>query len=161
MAREEAPREDLLREAVALVRRAELRVEGFSEPVVVGFRRNGAASVFIGQEVTFQFTTANEFRRGYLDGRLLKAERQGIVALTRQRTGRQVQLVRHEFDESETEQYLGFATSQLTELRLRLTAGQFVLIGQVPQDTDVVAEIVRWLDTMPGEIRVANSPGVR
>ena len=42
MARRESDREDLLREATALVERAELTIEGFDEPIVVGFRRDGS-----------------------------------------------------------------------------------------------------------------------
>ena len=44
MARQESNREDLLREATALVERVELHVPAFEEPIVVGFRRDGCAS---------------------------------------------------------------------------------------------------------------------
>ena len=46
MAQRETNREDLLREATALVERAEIRIPGESEPIVVGFRRDGSASFF-------------------------------------------------------------------------------------------------------------------
>jgi len=73
MAREEEPREDLLREATALVERVELQIEGFAETIVAGFRRDGAASFYFGQDFVFQFNTANQLRRGYVEGRLFKA----------------------------------------------------------------------------------------
>ena len=44
MSRNEADREDLLREATALVNRIELQLEDADESWVVGFRRNDAAS---------------------------------------------------------------------------------------------------------------------
>ena len=48
MARHEEDREDLLAEATALVERAELVVEGAAESVVIGFRRDGCASIYCG-----------------------------------------------------------------------------------------------------------------
>ena len=74
MARRESDREDLLREATALVERAELTIEGFDEPIVVGFRRDGSASFFFGADPVYQFNTAFELRRAFVVGLLYKAE---------------------------------------------------------------------------------------
>ena len=46
MARQEQEREDLLREAVALVERIEVQTAREQGTVVIGFRRDGAASVY-------------------------------------------------------------------------------------------------------------------
>ncbi len=96
MARDEEDREDLLREATALVERVELQIYGLLESVVAGFRRDSAASFFFGQDVVYQFNTACELRRGFFEGKLLKAERGRLIQLTRQRTAESVNLVRHE-----------------------------------------------------------------
>src|SRR5262245_38318908 len=72
MARQESDREDLLREATALVERAELKVAGEPEPVTVGFRRDGSLSVFFGSVAVYQFNTAGELRRAFADGLLYK-----------------------------------------------------------------------------------------
>src|SRR5258705_63721 len=70
MARQESDREDLLREATALVQRVELVVAGYDEPVVCGFRRGGSVSLVFGGEPVYQFNTANQliFRAVLLDG---------------------------------------------------------------------------------------------
>ena len=71
-------REDLLREATALVERIELvphrdRQFDASEPIVVGFRADGALSIFFGDDPVYQFNAAGELRRAYCDGLLFKA----------------------------------------------------------------------------------------
>src|SRR6201999_1137217 len=95
MAREEEARENLLREAVALIARVELKVEGFDEPVVGGFRKDGAASFFFGQQIVYQFNQAGELRRGFFNGKLFKAEDRQLVELTRERIDGNVNLLRH------------------------------------------------------------------
>ena len=52
MAKEERDREDIFREATALVERVELSgIVGQAEPVVIGFRRNGCGSIYFGVEL--------------------------------------------------------------------------------------------------------------
>src|SRR5262245_23531542 len=107
MARQESAREDILREATALVERVELQVPNAPEHVVVGFRRNGAASVFFGADPVYQFNEAGELRRAYVGGELYKAERGGLVALCRERGEREVALVRRELANDEMRAVLG------------------------------------------------------
>ena len=73
MALHEQDREDLLSEATALVQRVELRVEGFAEPVIVGFRRGGEASVFFGADPV-------EMPMGEVYSALAKGVLDGVVA---------------------------------------------------------------------------------
>ena len=73
MSRLERDREDLLREATALVERAEIRLGDFDEAVIVGFRSGGAASFYFGADPVFQFNADNQLRRGFVGGRLVKA----------------------------------------------------------------------------------------
>src|ERR1700704_5517811 len=103
MAREESSREELLREATALVERVELipNVAISDGHIVAGFRRNGALSVFFGEDPVYQFNAAGELRRAYTNGKLLKADRGRLAALQRVRTQNEVQLVRHELDETD------------------------------------------------------------
>src|SRR3954462_9073696 len=107
MAREESSREDLLREATALVERIELIPNGSTSDghIVAGFRLNGALSLFFGEEPVFQFNACGELRRAYSDGKLLKADRGRLAALGRVRTQNEVQLVRHELNEAEIVQF--------------------------------------------------------
>ena len=50
MARHQEDREDILREATALVERVELEIENLEDPVVVGFRRDSGPAFFFGAD---------------------------------------------------------------------------------------------------------------
>ena len=90
MARDQSSREDLLREATALVERIELRIAGpmsvkhdRDDHVVVGFRANGSASFFFGEDPVYQFNSAGQLRRAYCGGLLIKAAHGRLVSLQR------------------------------------------------------------------------------
>ena len=86
MSRSESDREDLLREATALVERVELSIPGYGESIVVGFRRDGSASFFFGQSPVFQFNSQRELRRAFRDGLLFKTDNGRLVEMRRERT---------------------------------------------------------------------------
>lgn len=160
MARQEQDREDLLREATALVERAELDVPGLPENIVVGFRLGGAVSFFFGGDPVFQFNTAGQLRRAFRRGRLLKAEDGRLVELERVRQHGEVQLLRHELNDEQTAEFLQACRDQLLTLRDRLTAAQFTVVGQVPETADVAGRILRWLTDLPADIAIAQRPNV-
>jgi hypothetical protein len=112
----ESDREDLLREATALVERAELKIVGHAEPIVIGFRKDGSASFFFGADPVYQFNSAGELRRAYIGGLLYKAERGHLVALRRERTATEVSLVRSELTAYETTAFLMTLGGRLTHL---------------------------------------------
>jgi hypothetical protein len=160
MAQREQDREDLLREATALVQRVELRVEGFAEPVIVGFRRGGEASVFFGGDQVYQFNARNQLRRAFVDGRMLKAEDGRMVQLEKRRTEHQVQLVRREFDAEQTAALLVKLREDLSRLGAQLDAQFFQVVGEVPSGGDVVSLVRQWLAVLPPQIAVAQEPNV-
>lgn len=160
MARDEQDREDLMREATALVRRVELQLPGDSQPYVVGFRQGGAASIFVGADPVFQFNAAGELRRGYWNGRLVKAEGNRLVYLERRRTEAEVQLVRQEFTAAQTTEFLQLAMEILNRLRRALHSGDLDLLKQVPLELDVVADLKAWLDSLPEPLAIASTPNV-
>jgi hypothetical protein len=158
MARDEEPREDLLRDATALVQRVELQVEGFVEPIVAGFRRDGAASFYFGQDVSYQFNTAGQLRRGYVAGRLYKAEAGLLVQLTRRRTVDEVELLRHDCNAAEEQTFLATVGQKLTALQRALADGDFRALGQIPPDGNVAGRVGDWLSIHSGPIPLACSP---
>src|SRR5688572_3927720 len=123
MSRHEHDREDLMREAAALVERVELAVPGEGAPVVAGFRRDGSLSVYFGADPVYQFNSAGELRRAYVGGLLYKAERGRLVRLARQRGVEEVVLLRHELDAAETEAFVAAMQSRLAGLRECLENG--------------------------------------
>jgi hypothetical protein len=158
MARNEQDREDLLAEATALVERIELAVEGVAESVVIGFRRDGCASIYFGGDPVYHFNSRLELRRGFAAGELYKAEHGRLVSLQRQRTGQEVQLLRQELDDAAQETFLQQCEQHLTHLRTQLAAGRFELRGQVPGDADLVTRVRSFLEKLPMPIRAASSP---
>jgi hypothetical protein len=161
MSRRESDREDLLREATALVERAELKVAGFDEPVVVGYRHDGSASFFFGTDPVYQFNTAGELRRAFVGGLLYKAERGRLISLRRERSAAEVALVRSELGDQESASLLAAMRKRLDSLHAALTGGSFALAAQVPLEADVPRRMVRWLDALLTEIRIARVPNVR
>ncbi len=161
MARQEHEREDLLRDAVALVERAELRWPGAAEPLVVGFRRDGAASIYFGGEPVYHFTSRGELRRAYDAGLLYKSDGGQLVSLRRQRTPGEVQLLRHDLTEDEASQFFEELVKRMAELRDRVGRGTFTLVGQAPADADILGRIARWLETLALPPPLAQSPRAR
>ena len=102
MAHYESDREDLLRQATALVERAEILLPGLTEPLVVGFRRDGSVSFFFGADPVYQFNAAGELRRAYLDGLLYKADRGRLVQMRARAVATEVVLVSVELADRET-----------------------------------------------------------
>ncbi|MEX2174089.1 MAG: hypothetical protein WD872_06985 [Pirellulaceae bacterium] len=160
MSRHESPREDLLREATALVERAELVVAGYDEPITAGFRKDGSASFFFGVDPVYQFNAAGELRRAYVGGRLVKAEQGRLVALRRERSATEVALVREELSAPQTEQLLAAMSEHLLRLRTALGQDAFECRGQVPAEADVPSRIGDWLAALPPRVAVAGRPNV-
>ena len=159
MARDESNREDLLREATALVERIELIPNGatIDGHIVAGFRRNGALSIFFGQDPVYQFNAAGELRRAYNDGKLLKADRGRLSALQRVRTQNEVRLVRHELDESVENEFMAQIANQLQALAALFDTNAFEVAGQVPSDADVLGHLKRWFATH-SDVQIAQRP---
>jgi len=160
MARHESTREDLLRDARALVERVELAIPGLTEPVVAGFRPLGPLSVYFGEDPAYHFTARGELRRAYVDRTLYKADRGRLVALARDRTDNAVFLFRHELDEAETAAFLGEATRRLEGLREALAAGKYQILRQVPAEARVVERLQTWLGEHGAKRMVAQRPNV-
>lgn len=161
MARQEQDREDLLREATALVERVELKVAGEPDAVTAGFRRDGAASVYFGPDPVYQFNRAGELRRAFRNGKLLKADAGALVELTRTRSPTATTLVRRDLDAAETAQLLEEMRARLERLSAALRRGEYRVIGHVPPEADVVGRLGRTLETLCDRCVAASSPRAR
>jgi hypothetical protein len=160
MARHESDREDLLREATALVERAELQAPGESEPITAGFRRDGSLSVYFGADPVYQFNAACKLRRAFVGGLLYKAQGGHLVELRRERTQSEVVLVRRELDAAEAAAFLEAARDRLRSLHAALVRGEVAPLGQVPPDADVPLRLGEWLARISDELSIACSPRV-
>jgi hypothetical protein len=161
MARYEADREDLLEEATALVERVELVSLRAKDVVVIGFRRNGCGSIYLGADPAFHFNSLGELRRAFAKGRLVKAEHRRLVLLDRVRPADAVHLERTDLSSEEQERVVEEWNALLVELRSRLFSGEFAVARQVPGDADVLARVKTWLESGLIPLRVAESSHVR
>jgi hypothetical protein len=165
MARHESEREDLLREATALVERIELCVKDASDAahgqshIVAGFRANDALSIYFGSDPVYQFNAAGELRRAYCDGLLFKAAGRRLTSLRRVRQSDTVQLVRHDLTDQEQQSFVERMQMLFTTLANDLAGGRYRVVGQVPRGTDVVGRVSRWLSDHDG-LPIAATPRV-
>jgi len=160
MARQEQRREDILREATALVERAEFQLQGYAEPVVVGYRRDGSASFFFGDDYVFQFNSARQLRRVYYEGLLLKAEAGELVSLSRHRRADEVVLRRHNLTVEETNRMLAQVRQHLDQLAQELRTVTYTMVRQVPAEADIASKTDRWLAMLGDQFVIARRPHV-
>jgi len=160
LAKYEQNRENIMREATALVRRIELSLPGHEVSCLIGFRRDGAASVFFGIDPVYQFNADSELRRAFIDGKLVKAEQGKLVWLVRRRTESEVQLLRHNFAEAEQDALLQTAGDSLLFLLKQVVSGRASIVQQVPTDTRVLNEVKSWLESLPARLCVASKSNV-
>ena len=159
MAREEQEREDLLREATALVERIEIVSEVQDAPVVIGFRVNGAASIYFGDDPVYHFNSNGELRRAFVDGLLYKSVNRKLVSMRRERNEHEVQLVRHELTSTEQSQALDAVNNRLDSLQRTISSQSFEVTGQIPEGVDLIGRAGQWLSQL-ADIAIARSPGV-
>lgn len=161
MTRREQDREDLLAEATALVERVELKSPAFPDAVVAGFRKNGCASLYVGQDRAYHFNSLGELRRAYVDPLLYKAERGRWAALERRRSKHEVLLLHRDLEPDEMQAFAATLTELLGKLSNSLAIGDFELVRCVPQNANVLQRVQVWLAQLPQPLRVAASPHAR
>jgi hypothetical protein len=171
MARDEQDKEDLLREATALIERVELTTTTHDGPasqrevrhsVVVGYRRDGSPSYFFGTDPVYQFNAAGELRRGFHGGKLLKAEQGRLVELTRKRTESATTLLSRDLSEIETGEVLDDARLRLTALVAHWLRGGYTVVGQVPVNGDVMRRVIADTEVLLAkELKIAAKPNAR
>ena len=148
MARTESDREDLMREAIALTERAELRIAGYSDTIVCGFRHDGSLSIYFGQDPVYQFDPDGLLRRACVDGLLYRSQRTTLARLRRERTNNQTLLLRTDLDPAELLHFRETMLSWLQRLHAALQQAQFTLVLAVPDGSIVASRTLRMLDAI-------------
>ena len=142
MAVHESDREDLMREAVALVRRIELQVPDEKESVICGFRSNGALSVFFGPDPVYQFDPESRLRRAFVDGLLYRTQGTTLAQLKRQRSEDVTELLRRDLCVDELNEFLKTMRIRLQQLLSALETNEVVVLKQVPENQSIVRELI-------------------
>lgn len=159
MARHEEDREDLMREASGLIRRAEWRVSGFDEPVVVGQKRNGVWSIYCGADPVYQFDADGGLRRAFVDGLLYRTQGATLSQLRRQRTETESWLVRDDLTMDEFESFRSHTVAVLKRLLECFERHQVSLLRSIPADGDLEVDFVAVLKLALGR-RIALAPAI-
>lgn len=160
MARSEQDREDLMREATAMVRRGEYVAPQEVEPVTIGYRSSGALSIFFGQDPVYQFNDAGQFRRGYIDGELFKADGGRLVRMRRDRDDETTTLVSTAMSDVDQAEVIVKIEWRLSELAESIEEGETTCNAIVPADGNVAAEFLAWWRQRQMSIDVAAAPNV-
>ncbi|MBA3484561.1 MAG: hypothetical protein H0T51_22385 [Pirellulales bacterium] len=160
MARETHEREDLLRDATALVPRVMLRVQlgGQSLNVFAGFRGE-SLSLYLGDDPVYHFNDRGELRRAFVDGRLIKAEQGRLVSLERKRGDTETVLERQAGSEQSDRDLLADLSRMIQKLAAEMITGRVDVVGQVPENGDAAARLADWLAQRP-KPTIAASPRV-
>lgn len=161
MAKNETDREDLMREAIALTERVELRVPGFDEFVTVGFRKNSAMSVFVSQDPVYQFDPEGRLRRAFVDGFLYRSQHVTVARLQRVRTAEATQLLRYDLAVDELQVFHDAMRKTLAELLHQFQKNSVSVVRAVPQDSDLLPKIVAGLEAVLNQETWLSPPIVR
>ena len=133
MAMNEDDREDLLREAVALLPRAELHVQGLTELLTAGFRSNGFLSLYFGQDPVYQFDQSGRLRRAFEGGLLYRTAASTLSRLQRVRSEGTVTLLRHDLNPQELTEFHSRMQQQLAILQTALESAGVTVVRCVPE----------------------------
>ena len=167
MAKQEVDREDILREATALVNRVELEVSGRvdGDHIVFGFRECGSLAVYFGAEPVYQFNANCALRRAYDQGCLIKAVDCLLVSMRRERQDGKLQLLSTAWDEEKTREFIGQVRQDMSQLVEAIAAGEVQVNGFVVAEQQTTAEILttqlcNWCNDHLPDLQVARVPGV-
>ena len=144
--RHESDREDIMREATAMRRRASFAIDGLPSPVVAGFRSNDFFSIFFDQNPVYQFNNTGQLRRAYRDGLLYRTQGTTLAQLNRVRTPERTELQRTDLTPEQLDEFLSEMAKFLGKVRSAFTENGAELIEQVPQETDIIPDLLAALE---------------
>lgn len=126
MNRNESDKEDLIKDASAMVDRAEFSIVSIdNQPSIVtaGFRKDDSLSLYFDQDPFYQFDGSGLLRRAYESGYLYRSQGVTLARLNRTRTSQQTTLNRNDLDSSELFQFRIRMTAHLKGFCQQLQAG--------------------------------------
>jgi hypothetical protein len=156
VARQESDREDLIREATALVERIEIK---FGDVIVTaGFRANGALSLFFAADPAIQFNSLCQLRRAYSAGKMYKANRGKLISMRKERSGGETALLSQEVPAEDLSLLMADLYERMRALRDALAESRFAIRSQIPEDSPVLERLVQSLAKLEGPLHIADRP---
>lgn len=157
MAKQQQPKEDLIRDATALVQRIELRIA--ADTITIGFRDNGAASLFHNDEPAYHFNSENQLRRAYDNG-LIKSVDGRLIKMVREHSEESVQLKSKPLTDQEQEEFLDRLATSCDSIQAAIKNGECTATRQFPEDADVLSTVTRWLRELKHPVEIATQPNL-
>ncbi len=133
--------ENFMVDASALVERAKIEVPSFDDPLVFGFRKNGALSILFGPQAVYHFNCHNELRTIFIGGKRYKAQQGCLVRVDRKPIAPSVQLQITKLPLEKVADLLGDMHHRLAALGPLLDAKQYRILGQIPEQADTVSRL--------------------
>ena len=160
MARREAPKEDLVRDATAFATRVELRRSPDDlDWIFVGVRTDGDGSIYFGDDEFYAFNAKGELRRALKEGRLYKAEGRGLVAMRRERTDEESVLASERLSSDEQDALIQSLSERISALVRALYDGSMTVARSAGEAASDKASVRDWLSQRAaGPITVAERP---
>lgn len=161
MARHAQDREDLLRDATALVPRIMIRLDihGAKCDVFAGFRKGSAISLYFGSDPVYHFNNHGELRRAFVGGMIQKAQQRKVFEWQQSRSEAKVTVRSRSLTSAEQQTFGDQLFERVAQLRDAIRTSQFVTIGQFPDDGDAIVQLARWLGDFK-EFKVAREANV-
>lgn len=148
MARYEADREDIMREAIALRRRIAIKVPGVEDPIVCGVRSTGRWSFYLDPNRVYQFDEKLRLRRAYLACFLYRTQGTTLARMDRERTDTETTLVRNDLDAEELASVLAEMRTCLANLLDQLQSETYRVIESIPSGSNVLGELRQALEQL-------------
>lgn len=157
MARNEADHEDLMRDAVSLVKRVECQSSASNSPCLVGLNEFSWLFVYLGADPMYRFDDHGRLRRAFVDGQLFRTEGATLAMLQRPKRSdedlgfnRSI-LVRRDLSSAELDAFRVRMLRELNELNSGLVSG--AILRQSPVDLPSLVDEIQSAVT-----KVINSP---
>ena len=112
-----------------------------NEPIVAGFKRGGAFSVYFSADPVFQFDVESRLRRAYVQGLLFRTQGSTLARLERSQSSDETTLLRHDLTDRELVEFRERMHVQLSQLHAALENGFAEPLRQVPELDDVMSDV--------------------
>ena len=137
LARRESDKEDLIRDATALVERVEFVCDGHSQLITLGLFRDKRLAVYFDQDPFYQFDADDCLRRAFENGRLYRSQGTTLAMLERQRSDMsqrdaKVLLRRTDLTQKELSKFRSRMTHHLTWLTEATRRNTIHILRSVP-----------------------------
>ena len=131
---DEHGQEDVMKEAVSLIKRIECQYASRVEPVVLGFNQHGWLFVYFGSDPMYRFDEQGRLRRAFVNGMLFRTTGETLAMMERHSSRNQTDpqrnsnsyLLRRDLSPDELDAFRRRLRFELEDLRIGLDQGEIL-----------------------------------